>query len=1007
MSIIHQKTGSSRDWTLPRQGINSDSGSSRDWTLPRQGINPDSGSSRDWTLPIGFSVIENKYTTTYNHIEQNILNDKIYMEMIFNGSLISNNVYPIIYDQISDFDINHYRSLQYHQNIKSINNLTDTEKIIYLVGLRDLTFAINNLKFNFNIDDIISDIVISDFDIIIENVRISPFPSKSHCIIQWLDIKNKLPPSLAEHYISNNGLVMCFVNMYDLSYRNFENIIDLNSHCEKINLHDDYDSFEKLDLDVYKFKIDSSFLQLMDISKLNLLTKPLNSNDRGGKRLIFQSEHLAKLLSNIIKKINQPLLNNNFERVNHVFRFNVFSPLDNKFISHYDTPYVNPRKQLISKYTLIIYLTGETSELNHPLTVKNKPYKINELDAFIFGQNSEHEGKPFTSNDKIFLRTELIYHDYQTIYNEKTAELFNRSCYCVKQSIFNPTIKQYINDMFNSVTKMRYSLSVEKKNYPMFLKKYGETNYITNGHHYWAKITNEESVKHFAVVILKDYFGQIPGQVISGGELNELDDDTIYKLLKNSNPDEIFDLHPDKFINNFNGKEYILGFWKDFKCGMCDEYMDMEYLCNYENCVNNINQIVSDTNSLCDKFSLIVSGEKIFINKKDIDVSNGVIYFKNTGLQNQIIFASCQGHDSDFVNINAKLSNVKTYNLPPIFFSELDNNCYKFNVDVFNNGLIHNSAFVKLPGDCLSDRAQYDNIKLILDTDSIDNTDMVQIFDESSLDTDNIWNDPEKISRYNLLLDYNNFCIFDESTETIDSYLISLFSNDITDICYAHDYLINYNNRPYSNIHVLNCNNNDYIDARKYLSSIITIFHKIIDNMTWTDEKISQPTFPFDITVNNISDIMHIGTSFEKCRFPNNEFYIGMYELNDYTDYGTYINYDNIKNHCNEKHFLFNFFGMLVEKISPDKNEITMKNLYSYIADRKIYYEKNFINENTVMSKDNIIFRLALTVELLRLKQIFNELHNYQGSLIKLVQLMQLAACSLCLLDEINKLFNK
>lgn len=651
-------------------------------------------SLRKMFLPIGFSVTNDKYTSKYKHIDLALLNDKFYMQNLFNGSLISNMVCPIIYDVVPDLsNINYYRSLDYYQNYNSFDTLTDKERLIYFVGLRDLVFAVAELTVEINIDNIISNNTLSDYDIIIENVRISPFPSKSNSIVQWLDIRDQLPNLIVDYYIINNGLIMCFVNMYDLSYRNFENIIDFNSYFANVNLNNNYDRFESPDTDVYRFRIDQSFLQLTEISNLNFLTTPLNSNDRGGKRLIFHSEKLASVLTSVIDKIELPDLKKNFSHVNDVFRYNQFVPSDHKFVSHFDTPYVNTKKRLISKYTLIIYLTGEIDPTNYPLTIKNIKYRINELDAIIFSQKSEHEGKPFMTNNKIFIRTELIYHDDETIFCNKTAELFNKSCYYVKQSFFNPTIKEYINDMFNTVTKMRYKLPCETKNYQVFMKKYTDSEYVTNGHYYWVKLSNFESIKDFAMIILLDYFMQVPGKTIS---IDDTDDISIFSLIGKYFDKNVCNYLPNEYIDNFDAEKHIKKFDNSYEhfCNLCRYEQVFNELRNSEVATCLLDNIVINTNLFCDEYSLVISGEKIHINKDDIKIGNGIIYFKDTGLQNEIIFASCQSHNEVYLNIDIEMTDAKIYNLPPIYFKEFSSGCYKFNIDIFNNGAIYDSAYL-------------------------------------------------------------------------------------------------------------------------------------------------------------------------------------------------------------------------------------------------------------------------------------------------------------------------
>ena len=74
------------------------------------------------------------------------------------------------------------------------------------------------------------------------------------------------------------------MNPEDLSYHNFENILDL-------------DNFIKLNLNLKKEK-------LLKIDEFNLYNLLFNNDSRGRKRCIFKSDFLSNILTKIIKNIN-------------------------------------------------------------------------------------------------------------------------------------------------------------------------------------------------------------------------------------------------------------------------------------------------------------------------------------------------------------------------------------------------------------------------------------------------------------------------------------------------------------------------------------------------------------------------------------------------------------------------------------------------------------------------------------------------------------------------------
>src|SRR5581483_3146626 len=105
---------------------------------------------------------------------------------------------------------------------------------------------------------------------------------------------------------------------------------------------------------------------------------------------------------------------------------------------------------------------------------------IENFTGIIFDQQYEHEGNCYLDNDKIFLRSELIYYEPNLEYNSEAAKLFNISCYLTKQSIFNKEINHYSNDLFNQAVKFRYHLSPSLIHIPLFHKQYNNIDYITN-----------------------------------------------------------------------------------------------------------------------------------------------------------------------------------------------------------------------------------------------------------------------------------------------------------------------------------------------------------------------------------------------------------------------------------------------------------------------------------------------------------------------------------------------
>jgi hypothetical protein len=212
--------------------------------------------------------------------------------------------------------------------------------------------------------------------------------------------------------VGGEDLPLCavFVDPEELSYHNFENIIRLDSWFDRKKEETKDIQFEMKDMvqiqsdkAVYTFKLGGSLDVLKELHELDLYAKPLNASTRGGKRAIFHSSALSKALTEAIrnsdfleslkalrvdeeetsqqedkkakkakakkdkrrakkkaknKKEKKAEQSKSFAFVNYVFRLNRFLPKDAKFETHRDTPYYDATRRQVSKYTLIIYLTG-------------------------------------------------------------------------------------------------------------------------------------------------------------------------------------------------------------------------------------------------------------------------------------------------------------------------------------------------------------------------------------------------------------------------------------------------------------------------------------------------------------------------------------------------------------------------------------------------------------------------------------------------------------------------
>jgi len=442
-------------------------------------------------------------------VDPALTDDILMLQNVFEAKIISSTIYPLIFEtmcpsipQISLRSLEFYKQL--HQDPTLYPKLSSEEKSHFLVGIRDLFVASCRNLLSEEEKELVKSMVDlidpfdDDPDIVtkkVVNLDVTPYPTSKNKMVKFIDISTE-ETLLDECFIRNElNLLICFVDPQDLSYHNFENIINLDSLFDE-----NYDRFKITNMqkyknaDVFTFDMTDKSGMLKSLDQCGLYTQPLNKMSRGGQRFIFSSEILSKNLSeSIVRYMKHPqLTNKKFRFVNYVFRYNKFKPGDKKFVSHYDTSYHNPSRKHHSKYTLLLYLTPGSAD--PVLSFGDDQVQINSIDTkggikgIIFDQKYEHEGKAYIEGDKIFIRSELIYEydDNEFTIDNEVSKKFNIACYMTKQSLFTPEVEKYSSDMFNQAAKARVSIAKNLNLPELFLyKRYKNTDFVTNGYDYW------------------------------------------------------------------------------------------------------------------------------------------------------------------------------------------------------------------------------------------------------------------------------------------------------------------------------------------------------------------------------------------------------------------------------------------------------------------------------------------------------------------------------------------
>jgi len=681
-----------------------------------------------------------KFTYDKNKIKVHDMDDEdiLLQKNIFSGKIIYPTVYPLIFDKMNNANAEQsVRSLEYYQNVinnpELLNELSESLLEYYWRGLADMFMAIEMDLLNEQEIKIVYDVVklLDDnyMTFYINGLEMSTHPSLINTVVRYIpEDKLELDDLVLKSKIIKNELNMyvVFVNFDDLSYHNFENILHMDNY-----LHDKIKN-DKLviksvnnkvgGLDIHLFELERTKITdiLLKLNDLDLYVTPMNKMTRGGKRFIFSSKSLSdKVYDCFNDHINT--ICNGFELVNHVFRYNRFVANDKKFEKHHDTPYYDASKKWFSKYTLLIYLTSNDDKNHTILDFENEVQikDIRPLTCVLFNQKYEHTGYSFLNSDKIFIRTELIFHDKRCGYHPEVAKIFNSACYLTTQKMFRDELGKISSELFNLATKRRYQIMDEYVPTYIFKKSDHCLNFLTDGNDYWflcdPSVEKIYYLKSVALTILVDYFNGQNNDILKtvkglGYEMSIVrdlkikNDQDAYNFLKNNvDTNNHMDILRDtikynKWVPKLPQRRYYY-----CVCGLDrneDSTEDRMYRMSKERVGEEkrmYNKYVDNKNNgvkyLQNKSSAIILFGELHINIDDITVDDTAIYFKKTGSMASINFASCQCSseemDDYFADHNKKVDNDgQLFNLPPIYYNMSEFGIH-LTIDMFNNNFVH------------------------------------------------------------------------------------------------------------------------------------------------------------------------------------------------------------------------------------------------------------------------------------------------------------------------------
>lgn len=325
----------------------------------------------------------------------------------------------------------------------------------------------------------------------LHGLSLSYFPSARFKQLRFVEaalLDDAVRPRFARPCAALPELAAAFVDPRELSYRSFENIVgldrlfrDLGPGAARLT------RTQHIAPGVTTTRLELSptlggRLALLDT--LDLYVRPSGAA-RGGERYIFHSAELAATLTAALRETLPRRMLRGFVHVNPVFRCNRFEPGDAPFASHVDSPYYHRARHHVSKYTLLLYLTGGRGE---SLRFAGGPAlrDIAADTAVVFAQGLVHEGRPYTDARKVFLRTELIFEDPQVEHAPGVAEVFARACYLGGESVFTAELARHADDAYNRAAAAHWrGPPGPAASEPYLYKQFRGAHFVTNGYDYW------------------------------------------------------------------------------------------------------------------------------------------------------------------------------------------------------------------------------------------------------------------------------------------------------------------------------------------------------------------------------------------------------------------------------------------------------------------------------------------------------------------------------------------
>lgn len=539
---------------------------------------------------------------------------------------------------------------------------------------------------------------------VVDGLAVSWHPTARFKAVRFVDAEH-IDAEVRERFARPSAevphLAAVFVDPRELSFRTFENIVPLDRLFEGVPLEFTLDEPVRLARDAYSARLrlpDAARVRLEGLDASNLYVPPLNGGSRGGERFIFHSALLADALTEAVSRaLPEPMLHG-FSHANPVFRCNRFEPGDANFHRHRDTPYYDAARGHVSRYTVLLYLTGGSGEPALDLTGGVALTDIAAFDCVVFDQRYEHEGAPYRDGRKVFLRTELVYHRAESdiAHDPEIGALFGRACYLTGESVFAPELARYADAYYNRVAAAHWNVPTadEARREPFVHKRFRGVDFVANGYDFWFGRREGLSLAACAAITLLDYFNCKLGDTAfrdtcESAVIEAEDADWIPAFLaeqRGVTKGEFADARPGDAVAPFD-KSLFFPESEESNGACCPFHDAMDFDATRLDEIVELHEAAQDfAKAHIMPAPILMLGQDVVLDPEKFVVRDNRIHVLGKDSLTPVNFAACWnagGTEANYLDVAATVD-AAHFLVPPILYTETDD-CFHLRFDFFRN----------------------------------------------------------------------------------------------------------------------------------------------------------------------------------------------------------------------------------------------------------------------------------------------------------------------------------